>query len=130
MDKPVVLVVDDDVAVGKLLQVVVERYDGEVFIATNSIEAIAYLQSLKPDLIILDIMMPGLDGLGLCRMLREREATKNTYILIMSARVDMETVGEALDAGASDFWSKPVAPDWMQKLRNLLRDVLEKRASS
>jgi DNA-binding response OmpR family regulator len=133
MEKPVVLVVDDEPQVGRILQIIVERYDGEIYVAHNAIEAIAYLQKINPDLIILDIMMPGLDGISLCKMLREREDTKEAYILIISAKSDIDTVGDVLNAGASDYWSKPLDKDWMNKIRNLLRDVLEKkeqRASS
>jgi len=129
MAKPVVLVVDDDEAIGKLLRMVAELWGGDVYVATNGLEALAHARNITPDLIILDIMMHGIDGLQLCRMFREREETKDTYILIISARADMETVGDALNAGASDFWSKPIARDWMQKLRKLIQEKIEEKAN-
>lgn len=125
MRKPIVLVVDDEEGIAKLLRIVVEMWGGEVYIASNGLEAIAYIQGIKPDLVILDIMMPGINGIELCGMMRKHKNTQESYILIMSARGDMETVGDVLNAGASDFWSKPIARDWMNKLRALLKQVVE-----
>ncbi|MDQ7025038.1 MAG: response regulator [Anaerolineae bacterium] len=125
MQKPIVLVVDDEEGIAKLLRIVVEMWGGEVYVASNGLEAIAYIQGMKPNLIILDIMMPGINGIELCEMMRQHENTKESYILVMSALGDIDTVGDVLNAGASDFWSKPIARNWMNKLRALLKQVVE-----
>ncbi|MDQ7036770.1 MAG: response regulator [Anaerolineae bacterium] len=125
MQKPIVLVVDDEEGIAKLLRIVVEMWGGEVYVASNRLEAIAYIQGMKPNLIILDIMMPGINGIELCEMMRQHENTKESYILVMSALGDIDTVGDVLNAGASDFWSKPIARNWMNKLRALLKQVVE-----
>ena len=129
MQKPIVLVVDDEEGIVKLLRIVVEMWGGEVYAASNGLEAIAYMQGISPDMVILDIMMPGINGIEICEMMRKHENTKDSYILVMSARGDMETVGDVLNAGASDFWNKPIAKDWMNKLRALLQKAMADKAS-
>lgn len=130
MRKPIVLVVDDDEGIAKLLRVVTEMWGGEVYVATNGLEAIAYIQGISPDLIMLDIMMPGINGIELCGLLRKHENSKDAYILVMSAHGSMENVGNVLNAGASDFWWKPMGHDWMSKLRNLLKQLIEDKTTN
>jgi DNA-binding response OmpR family regulator len=128
MRKPIVLVVDDDEGIVKLLRIVVEMWGGEVYVAMNGLEALAYLHGITPDLIMLDIMMPGLNGIELCGLMRKHDNAKDAYILVMSAHGSMDNVGNVLDAGASDFWWKPMGHDWMGKLRNLLKQVIEEQS--
>ena len=125
MRKPIVLVVDDDEGIAKLLRIVVEMWGGEVYVAMNGLEAIAYVQGIEPDLIMLDIMMPGINGIEVCGLLRKYENSKDAYILVMSAHGSVDNVGDVLNAGASDFWWKPMGHDWMGKLRNLLKQLIE-----
>src|SRR5688572_28292405 len=102
MRKPIVLVVDDDEGIAKLLRIVVEMWGGEVYVASNGLDAIAYIQGIKPDLIMLDIMMPGINGIEVCGLMRKHENSKDAYILVISAHGSVDNVGSVLNAGASD----------------------------
>ncbi|MBZ0304004.1 MAG: response regulator, partial [Anaerolineae bacterium] len=72
----------------------------------NSFEALDYLDSATPDLIILDIMMPGMNGIDLCRRIRSRPTTSETPIIIFSALGDEKTINSALAAGADRYLHK------------------------
>jgi DNA-binding response OmpR family regulator len=124
MRKPIVLVVDDDEGIAKLLRIVTEMWGGEVYVAMNGLEAIAYIHGITPDLIMLDIRMPGINGIELCGWLRKHPNSKDAHILVMSADGSLDNVGDVLNAGASDFWWKPMGQDWMSKLRTLLKQLI------
>ena len=87
-----ILVVDDEIGALTLIGIMLERGGFEIFKAQNAHIALSMLEEQDPpDLFILDVMMPEIDGIQLCRMLREREDTKHTPILILSARGDAKT---------------------------------------
>ncbi len=100
-----ILVIDDDPAMTELLKVLLMPTASNVFTANSGREGIALSQSLKPDVVILDLMMPELDGWEVCRLIRE---TSRVPILILSALDNPGMVAHALDAGADDYLIKPV----------------------
>ena len=103
-----VLVVDDDPSVVQLLTAGLER-DGrfEVKSAANGFDAGLMTESFAPDVIVLDYMLPDLDGAAVCRRLRERETSRAIRVLCVSATTDQRAVDELMRAGADGFLAKP-----------------------
>jgi DNA-binding response OmpR family regulator len=116
-----IMVVDDEVGALTLIGIMLDRGGFEVVKAENADEALQLLGSSTPDLIILDIMMPGMDGIELCRTIRDRGESGNMPILILSTRGDAKSVMQSLDAGATDYLPKPILHhDLVAKVRTLL----------
>jgi DNA-binding response OmpR family regulator len=116
-----ILVVDDEIGALTLIGIMLERGGFEVMKAKDAEQALAVLELDTPDLIILDVMMPGMDGIELCRRLRARPDTQALPILILSARGDAKSVMSGMDAGASDYLPKPILHhDLVAKVRRML----------
>ena len=118
-----IMIVDDDPGAlklyGKMLKLVDDACD--VLTAEDAVSALALREQTLPDLFILDVMMPGISGIELCRHLRARPATAGTPILMLSALGRPETIEEALDAGANDYILKPSSVQQLEeKIYNLL----------
>ena len=127
-----ILIVDDEVVNRRLLQALLGPEGYVTSTAASGNEALVAIADNPPDLILLDVMMPGLDGRQVARALKADPATSKIPIIIVTAQTDREARLAALDAGAEDFLSKPVdrAELWL-RVRNLLRlkrlsDLLEK----
>jgi DNA-binding response OmpR family regulator len=89
--------------------------------ARDAKAALELLDNITPDLIILDVMMPGMNGIDLCRLMREREATRRTPVLILSARGDSDSVIQGIEAGANDYLPKPILHhDLVSKVKLML----------
>lgn len=117
----VILIVDDEIGALTLIGIMLERGGFEVLKARNAGEALVLLDESTPDLIILDVMMPGMDGIELCSVIRERPATEVTPILILSARGDAESIIRGMEAGANDYIPKPILHhDLVSKVRAML----------
>lgn len=101
-----ILVVDDDPAMRELLRLMLEPASIRVLTADSGIQAITLTKEASPDMIILDLMMPDMDGWQVCKAVRE---FSNLPILILSALDSPGIVAEILNAGADDFLTKPVA---------------------
>lgn len=116
-----VLVVDDEPMTRTLLQLMLAPADYEVVEAGDGFEALEIVGQQSPDIMILDVMMPNMDGLMLCRMLREREDTANTPIILLSAKTTPDAIQDGLDAGANRYLTKPVSrKDLLESLAELL----------
>lgn len=105
---PSVLIVDDDPKLLKMLQRTLVYENLKVFTATNGLEALPLVQSQQPDLIIVDWMMPKMDGLSFIQRLRDEE--NKTMVLMLTARDAIENRVEGLESGADDYLVKPFAP--------------------
>jgi two-component system, OmpR family, response regulator MprA len=119
MSRPSVLVVDDDAPVRRMLErtLVAEGYD--VCAAADGGAALAAVERAVPDLLVLDVAMPGLDGLAVARLRGKRLATP---ILLLTARDGVADRVAGLDAGADDYLLKPFAPEELRaRVRALLR---------
>ena len=103
-----IMVVDDDAAMLTLISLMLERAGYTVFTADSGIEALETLQYTTPDLILLDIMMPGMDGIELCKRIRTQSKTSRTPVLFLSAQGDMRVIKRGILAGATGYLSKPV----------------------
>lgn len=119
-----ILVVDDEIGALTLIGIMLERGGFTVLKAKDANAALAVLEKETPDLIILDVMMPGMDGIELCRVIRKRDVTENTPVLILSARGDAESVMRGMDAGANDYLPKPILHhDLVDKVRKMLEQT-------
>ncbi len=122
MSNDKILIVDDEEANLNLLinWLVSQRYDIEV--AVNGQEAVKKSKSYSPDLVILDIMMPVMDGYEVCRLIKADPVTANTPIIMVTALNDRESKLRGLDAGANDFLSKPIdQAELTIRVKNLLK---------
>jgi DNA-binding response OmpR family regulator len=89
--------------------------------AADAYSALDLLETSTPDLFILDVMMPGMDGIELCKRIRARPETSTTPILMLSAKNDAKTIKNGLEAGANDYMVKPpVHQDLVGRVRKLL----------
>ncbi|KAB2856703.1 MAG: response regulator transcription factor [Anaerolineae bacterium] len=116
-----ILVVDDEIGALTLIGIMLERGGFGVLKAKDAKSALAILDQNTPDMIILDVMMPGMDGIELCRVIRTRQDTGGTPILILSARGDAESIMRGIEAGANDYLPKPILHhDLVAKVRMML----------
>ena len=116
-----ILVAEDDPKQGNLVRVYLEREGHSVLVVGDGRTALEQARARKPDLLVLDVMMPSVDGLDVCRILR---AESNVAILLVTARSSENDMLLGLDIGADDYLSKPVSPrELTARIRALLRRV-------
>lgn len=107
---PLALIVDDDVIVRIFVREVLEQSGHEVCEAENGSQALERFIECRPDIVLLDIMMPGMDGFTACAKFRELVGGSRVPILIMTALDDTESIAKAYERGATDFITKPLNP--------------------
>lgn len=105
-NEPKILVVDDEQSLVNLCLLILEQAGYKVRGALSGKQALQMVGDETPDLILLDVMMPGMDGIEVCRKIREKITTERPYILMYTADDRQYTKTESLDAGANDFISK------------------------
>ena len=110
MANETVLVVDDDQVTLELVKRILTRESYLVETTTTGEEALRIATKTPPDLVILDVMMPGLSGIQVCERLRKHPRTANTPIIMLSARGQVDDTVHGLDSGADEYITKPVAP--------------------
>jgi CheY-like chemotaxis protein len=116
-----ILIVDDDIETTNLLKTIVMRKGHQPTSVNNSMSAVEVANSTLPDLILLDILMPGINGIQLCKIFQSTSNLKHIPIIIVSAVNDLGSKRDAFNAGAKDFLSKPVrADDLTQKIETLV----------
>ncbi len=121
MSRPRVLVVDDDAFIRRPLQLLLERSGFEADTAREADEALDKARAHPPDLICLDIMMPGRDGYSVCESIRSEEDLKDIPVILLTARGQDSDRERGFRAGATEFISKPYSPKALvQLIRTLL----------
>jgi len=118
---PKILIVDDDFTITELMKALVKMDGHEPTIVNDSLEAVETANAVKPDLITLDLMMPGLTGFDLCKLLHDDPVFSNTPIIIISAKDDTESKKKAIEVGAREYLTKPFDVDeFLGTINNLL----------
>ena len=116
-----ILIIEDDDNTRILVKVMLKRGGYSVQAVTNAAEALQSLEGSTPDLIILDLALPGMNGIELCGYIREHPSTRETPILILTASIDAISIRKSQEAGANAFVKKPIFPtDMLANVHNLL----------
>jgi len=111
MDSKRILIVDDSTTNNILLQSILEEEGFRVDVAFSGQEALNLVEKQKPALILLDIMMPEIDGITLLRKIQKEQATKSIPVVMVTAKDDEYSREESMLAGATDFLTKPIDVD-------------------
>jgi two-component system alkaline phosphatase synthesis response regulator PhoP len=116
-----ILVVDDEMYIVNILDFTLAGEGWEVVSANNGEDALRTLLKFEPDLVILDVMMPRIDGVEVCRAIKAREESADTPVIMLSAKDREKDKEEALEAGADLYLTKPFSPGRLvSEIRNLL----------
>jgi len=117
-----VLVVDDDRVIQQLLQVNLELEGYDVVTADNGHDALRLIKDLRPDLVLLDVMMPKLDGREVCRRIKADPSVASIPVIFLSARAQDMDINSGLDLGASAYLTKPFDPvDLLEAVGRVLK---------
>jgi two-component system response regulator MtrA len=122
-----ILVVDDDAALAEMLGIVLEAQGFEASFVADGQRALRAFRDVRPDLVLLDLMLPGLDGIEVCRQIRQHSGTP---IVMLTAKSDTHDIVAGLEAGADDYVVKPFTPaELVARIRARLRseDLVEAR---
>ena len=117
-----VLIADDNLTNVELLEAYLGEIDCEVAVAIDGRETLEKVAELRPDLILLDIMMPKLSGFEVCRKVKQDPDTKQTMILMVTALNELGDIERAVNAGCDDFLSKPINKlELLKRVENMLK---------
>ena len=122
MSQKTVLVVDDEAAIREMVSVALELADFRVQEADNAQQAHAHIVDNKPDLVLLDWMMPGTSGIELARRLKRDEVTANVPLIMLTAKAEEDNKVQGLEVGADDYITKPFSPrELVARIKAVLR---------
>jgi two-component system, OmpR family, alkaline phosphatase synthesis response regulator PhoP len=120
-----ILIVEDEAEIAQLIQLYLEKEGFSCRICRDGLNALQVFQEQKPDLIILDLMIPGLDGLEVCARIRQKPGAKDPYILMLTAKGEEIDRIIGLSTGADDYMVKPFSPkELVARVRALMRRTL------
>jgi len=105
-----VLIVDDEPNIVHLVRLSLNQEKYNIYEAFSSREAMTIVKTQLPDIVVLDLMMPGVNGYEFCQALRDNPRTRNVPVLILSAKSQMDDKLHAIDVGADDYVTKPFDP--------------------
>jgi len=118
---PKILIADDDDNIRELVRITLEDEGFEIFEAKDGVDAVEKARKLKPNLMILDVMMPGKTGYMVCEEIKQNPATKNIFVLFLTARGSQIAEHTATDKGGDAYMTKPFEP---AELRKKVRQAL------
>lgn len=120
--QPIVLIVDDEIAILEMTRFALEQSGMKTLTAENAHQAILQISENRPDIILMDWMMPSVSGIELTRRLRKDTQTRDIPIIMLTARITEDDKITGLDAGADDYLIKPFSPrELMARIRAVLR---------
>src|SRR5947199_6271822 len=129
-----ILIVDDDLYIRRLLSKVLSKFNYESIEAARGEEGLELANKYLPDVILLDVMMPGMDGYQVCEHLKETEETRDIPIILVTAKTDLKDRVQGLGLGAHDYICKPIQPKELlarveaalrvKKLQDMLKDQI------
>ena len=116
-----IMIVDDDPRTRTMLRILLEMDSWEVSEASDGLDALAQVILQPPDIMLLDVMMPNMDGITLCKQLRSNPDTADLPIIMLSGKTQSEAVAEGLSAGANAYLGKPFdTPTLLGHLRTVV----------
>ena len=125
--KPKILIVDDEADILELIEYNLKQEGYQVFTATNGQEAITIAKKVLPDLILLDVMMPKMDGIEACRLMRTLPEFKQTFMVFLTARNEEYSEIAGFNVGADDYITKPIKPrSLVSRINAILRRTNQK----
>lgn len=124
MGSPKILVIDDDEKARKLAQIILKSRDYEMAVAADGLEGLEQAIREKPDLVLLDVMMPGMDGFETCERLKGDERTKDIPVIMLTAADDLELNRKAFKRGAMMCLTKPYRAE---ALVNAIESILARK---
>jgi len=124
-----ILIVEDNSDLLELLRLTLKSAGFSVATATNGIDALKKARSLSPDAVVLDLVLPELDGFAVCETLRKDQITASTPVIILTGLSSQFTRYAGLEAGADDYMMKPVGPDHLVSRINALLAAKQKDAA-
>jgi two-component system phosphate regulon response regulator PhoB len=117
-----ILIVDDEVAIREMIKVALELAGFQCIEAASAMQAMPLIVDERPDLLLLDWMMPEVSGIELLRRLRRDEVTKEIPVILLTAKAEEQNTVQALDSGADDYITKPFKPrELTARIKSLLR---------
>jgi len=122
--RPQVLIVDDDVIFREVARISLEKAGFSISEAVNGLEGLDAVKRQEPEIVLLDVMMPGMDGYATCRAIRDLPGGDSIPVVMITALEDVESINRAYEAGATDFITKPI--EWVilvERVRYMLRAV-------
>jgi DNA-binding response OmpR family regulator len=121
MDKKKILLVDDSPTVLLLERMILSKDGYEIVTAKDGLEGVEKAQAERPDLILMDVVMPRMDGFEACRKLRERDETRSIPIIMVTTRGELASVETGYASGCNDYVTKPIAAlELLAKVRSCL----------
>jgi len=122
MSKKKIVVIEDEPDILEVLSYNLKREGFEVFSATNGTHGLSIVDKELPDLILLDLMLPGMDGIEICSTIKNNPATQNTLIIMVTAKGEESDIVLGLGVGADDYISKPFSPkELVARVKAVLR---------
>jgi two-component system response regulator RpaA len=118
-------VVDDEPVIQDLVQEILEADECDIWLASDGEEALAQVAAMRPDLVLLDMLIPKLDGFGVLERLRGDERTADLPVIMLTAVSDVESTQRGFQLGATDYMEKPFSP---AQLRARVREWLQRTA--
>jgi DNA-binding response OmpR family regulator len=117
-----ILIVEDDALIAKILTIGLQRADHTIFLVCDGTEAFAYARDHTPDLIVLDVMLPGMNGFQILSQLKHHPTTRAIPVLMLTAQSDGASILAGIDGGAEAYLSKPVdIPDIVRRIGVVLQ---------
>jgi DNA-binding response OmpR family regulator len=104
------LIVEDDPDARKVLSLILKLDGYQIHSAAGGQEAMTVLADVVPDVILLDVMMPGMDGYQVCQWIRSNPATRHVAVVMLSGKADPQSVARGREVGADEYLAKPIAP--------------------
>ncbi len=122
MKTPRILIADDNAANRELLEALLAKFECDTEIAVDGQDTLNKVAAFKPDLVLLDVMMPKLNGFEVCRKLKSDPQTSRIMILMVTALSELGDIERAVEAGTDDFLSKPVNSfEFQRRVTNMLK---------
>jgi DNA-binding response OmpR family regulator len=104
------LIADDESGIRSLVRMTLERDSYQILEASDGQEAIALAREFRPEVVLLDVMMPGLSGFDVCRALKDDPTTAEATVVLLTAKAQESDRAEGIAAGADDYFTKPFSP--------------------